>query len=185
MGIGYSKIRKTEYTSSARTALDNLEKLIRLSERTHLMSIKEIIRLTTTVNTYTGEDSSLKSIVEKQEETATTIEDLVLECQRKHTEHVRQHANIVAHFNDNDGDDIKFTISKGVGKVFINQVEYPVQIKSIISPIIEFEYSAPNKWTWTVNVQSRECEGKSPRKLFTKTLKSILASDSVINIPEM
>jgi hypothetical protein len=184
MGTQFTKIVNMQDTNSATVAINNLEKLIRLSDRIQYMDTKEMLKLTTTVNIYYGNDVTLTKIITKQEEVAKFIEQKVLEVQAKHMEEIRKNSRIILHFNDNDGDDIKFTLMNGIGRVFVNGVEYTININSAIPPIIEFEYmTSVNKWIWEVNFQTRKCKGRSPRTIFDKHLESMLQNDSVMEIP--
>lgn len=181
MGLESSKVLISSHTDNADSAIHNLEKLIKLSDRMSLMSTKEMMNLSPLVHTYIGPDTTLKKIIDRQTEIAELIEKKVLEVRHAHTEKIRKEAIVLAHFNDRDGDDIKFTMNKGVCKVFINGEEKHVRVLTAIPPILEFDYiSGSNSWTWKVNFDSRDCVGKSPRKLFTKTLKTILENDSII-----
>lgn len=181
MGENSSKILIFQHTESVNAALDNLEKLIKLSDRMSLMTTKDMLNLSPTVHTYIGNDHSLRAIVNRQMEIAKVIETRILEVRRVHTEKNRREAIIMAHFNDRDGDDIKFSMNKGISKVHINGKEMQVRLLTAIPPVLEFDYiSGANSWTWSVNFDSRECIGKSPRKLFTKTLKTTLENDSIL-----
>jgi hypothetical protein len=90
------------------------------------MSQKEMMNLTPMVHTYTGDDLTLEKIVDRQTQIANSIEQRILEVRNAHTERIRQQAIVMAHFNDRDGDDIKFTMDKGISKVFINGKELQV-----------------------------------------------------------
>lgn len=181
MGGYNSRVISEQYTSSASAALDTLEHLIRLSERVELMTIKETMRLTTTVNTYSGTDASLEAIIDRQLQYAKQIEKRVLEAQGAYAAEVRKHSNISLHFNDNDGDDILFAVRYGVAKLVINGTEYPVRIQTAIPPVIVFGYTG-NEWTWNVNFDTKKCVGHSPRRFTTKKLESVLKNDSILEI---
>jgi hypothetical protein len=147
------------------------------------MSQKEMMNLTPMVHTYTGDDLTLEKIVDRQTQIANSIEQRILEVRNAHTERIRQQAIVMAHFNDRDGDDIKFTMDKGISKVFINGKELQVRVLTAIPPILEFDYiSGSNTWIWNVNFTTRECTGKSPRTFITKTLKTTLENDSIMDV---
>jgi predicted GIY-YIG superfamily endonuclease len=100
---------------------------------------------------------------------------------KSQTKEIEKQPDIVLHFNDNDGDDIKFIMSGKISKVFINNTEHAVKVNSAVSSVIEFEYvTPPNTWIWKVNFQTRECNGRSPRTFFDKRLSSVLQADSVM-----
>jgi len=168
-------------TDSADTAIDVLVDLATLATRLSHMSDQEAAKATATVNAYHGKNAIFHKIVAKQHAIAKPIQQRVAECRQKQTEAIRQRSKVVAHFNDGDGDDIKFTMDKGVCRVFVNGAELPVKLIVANPPLLQFEYttSAPNKWIWSVNFQSRACEGRSPRTFMDKTLQSVLANDSV------
>jgi hypothetical protein len=185
MGSQTSKIRETQYTDSADMALDVLERLIQTAEKIQLMTIKEMLRVRTTVNTYMGSDFTLTRIVAKQEVVAQKIEHKVQEAQRTYFEKIRKHASVLAHFNDRDGDDIIMTMINGISTLKINEKDTIVRIITAIPPLLEFEYTTgSNTWKWNVDFVTRNCVGTSPRTLYTKTLKTVLEDDSQLSIPE-
>jgi hypothetical protein len=185
MGNSSGKVILVEPTSSTSAVITTLVNLVKLAETLPSLDYKARAGVTVTVNLFMGFNPTIQEVIAKQLEIAKEIETSVNEARQQITSEVRNHAKVVARFNDGDGDDIEFRMEDGISRVLVNGQEFAVKINRAAPPVLEFEYTDPtssSRWIWEVDFETRSCTGRRPRVLRDKILRCVLMNDSVMRL---